>query len=204
MQKTETEKEFEQLVSKVIWPRFKLLGYKKAGNNFRYYNERGGFGKIVSFQKSRLYDKDHIHFTVNIGLYLAEFESYFPFPTTPGPAFCETSCAIRRRIGELMNKSDIWYDINPAMDTTSLQEHLERDFANAVIPYLNKIKTRDDVIDQIMLDNSNYGFLLIAQIKTLYCNGQEERARNLLTQSYRGATEGMKESLEDLKRELSQ
>lgn len=200
MTKTETEKQFDYLVSKVIWPHFKSLGYKKTGNNFRYYNKDGEFGKIVNFQKSSFYNKDHIHFTVNIGLYLAEFE-YYHTGKKSAEKFKESICAVRQRIGELINGYDTWYDLGSETNFVKLQERLEQDFLKKVLPYLNKIKTREEIINRLLIDGSYY---FIARIKTLYFNGHKERALNILTQEYRRASETGVEWLDDLKRELTE
>jgi hypothetical protein len=197
MAKTETEKQFDNLVSKIIFPHFKAIGYKKAGNNFRYYDREGEFGKIVNFQKSSFYGKDHIHFTVNVGLYLADFEFYHTGKKS-AEKFVESVCAVRQRIGKLMNKSNTWYDIDLGTeDSVSVQKQLERDFLNRVIPYLNKVKTKEDIIYHLIIEGSDY---VVARIKTLYYNGQRERALNILEQEYRGATDV--KWLNDLKQEL--
>lgn len=198
MTKTETEKQFDYLVSKVIWPHFKVLGYKKTGNNLRYYDKDGEFGKIVNFQKSSFYSKDHINFTVNIGLYLAEFESYHTGKQS-ADKFKESICAVRQRIGQLINRYDTWYDLDSETDIAKLQERLEQNFLKKVIPYLNKIKTREDIINQLLIEGSYY---YIARIKTLYYNGHKERALNILAQEYGRASETGTKWLDDLKREL--
>jgi len=199
MAKTETERQFDNLVSKVIYPHFKAMGYKKKGNNFRYYDNDNEFGKIVNFQKSSFYSKDHIHFTVNVGLYLADFEFYLTGKKS-AEKFSEPICAVRQRIGKLMSKLDTWYDIDSETENIEkVQRKLEQDFLNCVIPYLNKIKTREDIIYHLIIEGSDY---TIAQIKTLYYNGQQERALNILKREYRGATDVEKKWLDDLKQEL--
>jgi len=200
MSKTETEKQFDRLVSKIIGPHFKSLGYKKSGNNFRYYDSDGEFGKIVNFQKSSYYGRDHIHFTINVGLYLAEFELYHTGKNS-GEKFRESICAVRQRIGSLMNKNDIWYDLNPETNITQLQERLEQNIVRKVIPYLNKIKTREDVITQLLIEGSDY---FIARIKTLFHNGHQERALNILEQEYRRVSDTGAKWLDDLKKELTE
>lgn len=200
MAKTEIEKLFDNLVSKIIWTHFKSLEYKKAGNNFRYYEKNREFGKIVNFQKSSFYSKDHISFTVNIGLYLADFERYHTGKNS-AEKFSESICAVRQRIGKLINGYDIWYELDAETDIVQLQERLEQIFLRKVIPYLNKIKTREDVIDQLLIEGSDY---YIARVKTLYYNGHKERALNILEQEYRRSSDTGVKWLDDLKRELTE
>ena len=68
--------EFDKLVRQVLWPPFKALGYKKTGNNYRYYDP-AGWGKIVQFQKSQWNSASELNFTVNVSLYLADLEQCY-------------------------------------------------------------------------------------------------------------------------------
>ena len=204
MVKTETEKQFDNLLSKVIYPHFKAIGYKKAGNNFRYYDNDNEFGKIVNFRKSSFYSKDHIHFVVNVGLYLYDFDPCLTRKEKKSAEkFIEPDCAVRNRIGKLMNNRDVWYELNAGTNMEELQNRIEQHCLNYVIPYLNKVKTRDDIIDQLITEGVIGGNYEIARIKTLYHNGHKEIALNILEQEYRGATEVMKKWLGDLKQELT-
>src|SRR3982751_5214409 len=99
MPKTDVERDFDGLVSLIIWPIFKKKGYKKKGNNFRFF-DTSGWGKIVNFQKSSFYNKNHINFTINIGLYLPEAEK-FHCNQLSNEKFSEPSCIVRKRIGRL-------------------------------------------------------------------------------------------------------
>ena len=138
---------------------------------------------------------------VNIGLYLADFEFYLTGKKS-AEKFIEPVCAVRNRIGKLMKNLDTWYDLDAGTNIEELQKRLEQHCLDYIIPYLNKVKTRDDIINELIMVNS-FGYYSIARIKTLYYNGQQERARNILAQEYRGATEVMKKWLDDLKQELT-
>jgi len=200
--KSKTEKYFDNLVSH-LFLYFKPLGYKKKGNNFRYYNSDGEFGKIVSFQKSRFYSKDHINFIVRAGLYLADFEFYLTLiGKKSAEKFVEPVCAVRHRNEELMGNLETCYDLNTDTNIEELQNRLEQHFLNYIIPYLNKVKTRDDIITQLIAEKPIGGNYAIARIKTLYHNGQKEIALNIIEQEYRGATDVMKKWLDNLKQEL--
>lgn len=173
MAKTEIEQKFDYMVSKVIWPRFKALGYKKSGNNFLYYNDEG-WGKIVNFQKSSFYDKSHIHFTVNIGLHLEEY--YMQLNKKPsGGRFAEYNCLKRRRIGELIGSNDIWFDVEESTDIEKLSGDLKGLFLEHVIPYLAQYKSKADIL-KILLDNPNGLF----QIKTLFNMGYHKLVMSAL------------------------
>ena len=199
MNKTEQEQQYDYLMSKIIAPYLKDLDYKKKGNNFRFYDTNGEFGKIVNFQKSMWGNKYSISFTVNVGIYLAEFE-YYHRKKNSGEKFTEPACAVRRRIGRLKNDRDTWYNINEETNIAQLQQTVEGDFVKYVLPYLNKIKTREDVINLLCIESSYYP---IARIKTLYNNGKQQIALNLLGDEYRTATDVGKQLLDDLKQQLN-
>ena len=199
--KTETEKKFDHLVSKIIWPEFKKDGYKKSGNNFRYFDD-SGFGKIVNFQKSMYGNKNDIRFTVNIGVYLSDYEFYHS-RTQSGNKFTEVKCAIRKRIGDLLNTRDKWYELTEETNTNRLYREIGNDFSGAVIPFLNRIQSKEDTID-LLAENSNYSPL--TQIETLYHNGRQEQAFAVLDKEYGRAAERnnsrYKENLDKLKDKL--
>jgi hypothetical protein len=93
MPKTSTQTQFDHFVSQQLWPAFKARGYRKTSNNFRYY-EASGWGKILHLQKSQHGDRDNIHFTLNIGLYLPEAERLL-LGKVAGEKFVEPVCIMR-------------------------------------------------------------------------------------------------------------
>ncbi|MDR2204958.1 MAG: DUF4304 domain-containing protein [Flavobacteriaceae bacterium] len=151
MEKTKTEKYFDDLVSH-IFTFFKPLGYKKKGNNFRYYNEEGKWGEIINFQKNRWNTKLHIKFTVNIGLYMEnhknDYNKHFLNDTKSVlDSFTIHLCYTQRRIGFITNyKEDKWFEVYDLVDYEKLKATLERDFVEFVIPFLDRIKTKEDIL----------------------------------------------------------
>src|SRR5687768_3070214 len=69
--KTIAEEKFNQIVKYSFHEVLKPLGFKKKNNNF--YKPYEGFGQMVNLQKSIYYSKEHISFTINLGLFLPEF-----------------------------------------------------------------------------------------------------------------------------------
>ncbi len=195
MPKTEAEQIFDFLVSKIIWPYFKQRGYKKIGNNIRFY-DNSGWGKMVNFQKSMYYNKEDIHFTINTGLYLAEAEQ-FHCKKQSFDKFQESMCMVRKRVGYLSNeKKDLWFDINNSIDRTILTSQIERYFIHYIIPYLDGINSRDDILQCFLKGHrSEY---IAAQIETLFANGYKHLARQQLQTELDKATSSY--FLETLKR----
>ncbi|MDU1892585.1 MAG: DUF4304 domain-containing protein [Dysgonomonas sp.] len=198
MAKTETERKFDYMVSKIIWPPFKAMGYKKSGNNFRYYNSEEGWGKIVNFQKSMFYNKENIHFTVNVGIFSEKVYQYFS--QSPGDKFKEYNCTIRERIGSLMNTNDTWYDINEETDVDKIYLKIEQIFVKYVHPFLNKFQSEKDILNELLNKTS----LNIPEIKALYYNGYAQRAMQELEKEINNArkAESYRERLLELKQEL--
>lgn len=181
MAKTEIEEKFDYLVSKVIWSHFKPLGYKKSGNNFRFYDDTNEWGKIVNFQKSMYYNKEHIHFTINIGLFLND--TYLNFGKPPGNKFTEPSCVIRNRIGDLMNTKDTWYDLTPETDIENFSENIETIFKKYILSYLNKYKSKQDIFFALT-QKIRYS---VNELECLFYNGYKKQALDALEKELKGA-----------------
>jgi len=177
MSKTEVEKSFDYLVSKIIWPHFKSRGYKKSANNFRFYDE-SGWGKIVNFQKSIYYNKSQIKFTINTGLYLSEAEQ-FHCNRQSGAKFQESMCVVRNRIGHLSDdKTDLWFDLDTETDKPNLNATIEKYVIDFIIPYLDSIKSRRDILK--FFEDGHKSHYPAAQIQTLFVNGFKELAKEQL------------------------
>ncbi|NDV95271.1 DUF4304 domain-containing protein [Dysgonomonas sp. 521] len=200
MAKTEIEKKFDYLVSKIIWPHFKTLGYKKSGNNFRFYNEEG-LGKIVNFQKSVYYDKQHIHFTINLGIYSMEIDKYWSSRQL-GPKFLEYNCPIRIRIGRLLEDRDIWFDLTNNIEEAKLYSKIENIFIKNILPYLAKFQSQEDIFKALLNKIDLYPY----EIKALFYNGYKKRALEELEKEIKRAKEtgnnGYLENLIKLEKEL--
>jgi hypothetical protein len=168
---------FNKILSNDVSPCFKQLNYKKQGNNFRYFDKNENIGKIVNFQKSQW---SQIKFTINVGIYLPEFEYYhYIVPKISNEKFVESICAIRKRIGELKNGLDKWYVLNEETHIDSLINELKNDIKNSVLPFLNKFANRKYVLEQLFME-SYYGMYEFTRIKVLYKNGFKDEILNII------------------------
>ncbi|GAB3638113.1 hypothetical protein GCM10027422_37030 [Hymenobacter arcticus] len=135
---------FNELVKDVLWPAFKKLGYKKSGNNFRYY-DAAGWGKIVQFQKSQFNSAAELSFTVNVSLYLLDY-NYYLCGETSGQTFQEPACVVRRRIGKLVgSKEDEWFELTESSNKALLFRQLENYFTQYVHPYLAAVESKQAI-----------------------------------------------------------
>jgi hypothetical protein len=170
---------FNELVKNKLWPDFKSLGYKKSGNNFKFY-DASGWGRVVQFQKSQSNSATDLTFTVNTGLYLPE--GTCSFPDSPGATFSEPDCIIRQRLGRLKGKQyDEWYTITPGADASVLVEQLTKDFTQVLHPYLAAIQGREDILN--ILQSGANGSTEVQRIRTLCLAGRKEVASQLLSGS---------------------
>ena len=148
MLKTEVQSQFEQLVSKAVWPEFKARGYRKTGNNFRIYNP-DGWGKIVNIQKSAYSDRNEIHFTINTGLYMAKADTIFAEPRAE--RFLEPDCLVRTRVGYLNGDNrDSWYELTAQSQSQQIEQQVMHDVIHFILPYLDNIHSVDDIVQQML------------------------------------------------------
>lgn len=144
--KTRTEIKFEKVIKEGFQDFLKPFGFKKKGNNF--YINRSELGQLVNVQKSYLYSKDHIHFTVNTGIFLSEHWSGLIYnqgkvlPQFPS----EVGCLIRKRIGEIKNQNDIWYDLNEQVSERILIEVMQENLQMYIMPYFEVRSTKDQIL----------------------------------------------------------
>jgi len=197
MSKTEVELSFDFLVSKIIWPHFKSRGYKKSNNNFRFYDP-SGWGKILNFQKSIYFNKNFIKFTINTGLYLAEAEQ-FHCKMQSGEKFQESMCMVRQRIGHLSDsKTDLWFDLSEETDKIILYITVEKDVKDYIIPYLDSVNSRKDILTFFV--NGHKSMYPAAQIQTLFFNGYKELAKLQLEEALKKTDNPhFKETLNEIK-----
>lgn len=194
MPKTSIQTQFDHFVSQQLWPAFKARGYRKTGNNFRYY-EASGWGKILQLQKSQYGDRDHISFTINTGLYLPEAERLWSGKAA-GEKFVEPVCLFRQRL-DALGGSQQWYDLNEHADS-GLLTHVQEQVVRYVLPYLDRITDRDTILQQILLERVPGSPLANSPlaIKTLFVCGYQQQAREwieheIATTPYRWQRESM-------------
>ncbi len=149
--KTLTEMKFDKIVKEGFHEILKPLGFKKKANNF--YIQRQEIGQIINIQKSTWYSRDFNKFTINIGLFLPEYWIGLDYhkgkelPIYP----TELDCLIRKRIGELRNQDDTWYDVDESTDESNLIVEMHSILKDYILPYLDRTKTKETFIE--LLDN---------------------------------------------------
>lgn len=160
--KTIVGTKFNKTVKEGFHEVLKPLGFKKKGNNF--YLPLDGLGQIINIQKSIYYSKEHIHFTINTGIFLPEYWlASYNFHYKELPVFpTESVCVLRRRIGELRNQGDTWYDIVENTDEVSLISEMKENILMYILPYFNKVKTKESFI--CMIDSGELRLSLFVKL----------------------------------------
>lgn len=194
MSKTLVQTQFDHFLSHRLWPLFKARSYRKIGNNFRFY-DASGWGKIVNVQKSQSSDRQHIRFTLNIGVYLLEAERLWRHSGyTSQDRFLEPTCLIRKRIGDLRGPGlDHWYELTEQADSTMLYQQVEQEVATYVLPYLDRLDQLDTILQQLLQERHLNSALAL---KTLYVYGYQQQAQawvaeEIATPLYRGHRQQM-------------
>jgi len=147
--KTIAEAKFNNVVKLSFHETLKPLGFKKKGNNF--YSQKNGVGHIINLQKSYYYSKDHIHFTINTGVFLPEYWlAFYNFFNKPVPDYpTEAECILRMRIGSLRNENDKWYDITNDTDEYSLIKEMKENLNEYILPHFGQTLSKDMLVERL-------------------------------------------------------
>lgn len=147
--KSIAETKFDKVVKLSFHEILKPLGFKKKGNNF--YSQKNGIGHIINLQKSYYYSKEHIHFTINTGIFLPEYWLAFynsfnkPIPDYP----TESHCILRMRIGALRNENDKWYDVTNDSNEDDLIKEMKENLVEYILPHFGQALSKDMLIDRL-------------------------------------------------------
>jgi hypothetical protein len=84
----------------------------------------------------------------------------------------ELECLIRKRIGELRNQYNTWYDIDEKTDENVLIVEMQANLTKYILPYLKRTNTKEDCLSLIDREKrilSPLGKLIVyAELKQLY------------------------------------
>lgn len=108
--------------------------------------------------------------------------------TSSKEKFKEYDCPMRYRIGRLMDTSDVWYDLNNEKLFSSVYEELETDLKSFVLPYLNRVNSKKDILN-LFLESKVHGYNPIAMIKVLFSNDYKKEALRMLEEELNSSTD---------------
>lgn len=152
--KSIVETECDKIVKDGFHATLKPLGFKKKANNF--YKEVNGVGHIINLQKSSYYSKDHIHFTINTGIFLPEhWNASYNYFNKPIPSYpTEPECILRMRIGDLRNDNDIWYDVTSDTDEEAMIQEMKTNLNQYILPHFGRISSKNLLVGIMALDTT--------------------------------------------------
>ncbi|MCD2425504.1 DUF4304 domain-containing protein [Niabella pedocola] len=147
--KTISEIKFAKVIKEGFHELLKPLGFKKKANNF--YLQLDGIGQIINIQKSAWGNKDNIGFTINTGIFVPEYWlTFYNFSSKELPDYpTEPECLIRKRIGELRNQHDTWYDIKERTDELQLIAEMRKNLTDFILPYFNKLNSTEKMLREL-------------------------------------------------------
>jgi len=150
--KTNAERKFDHIIKEAFAKNLKPLGFKKRGNN--YYLSLEGVGQMITLQKSTHYTKNHIHFTINTGIFLPEFWlAYYNYHSKPIPDYpTEPECVARARIGKLRNTGDIWYDVDEDTDEIEMIIEMEENLNDYILPFFHRLQSKEQFLSMLDAD----------------------------------------------------
>lgn len=115
------------MIQEIYSERFKSLGWRKQGQNFRFIQD-DGLGKIINFQKSKWNTKEEVTFFINYGIYIEAKDNI------DNKSFKEYDCQFRNRTSYMNGTYTLNNDstINEAIDMTAIALKEASDFFDII------------------------------------------------------------------------
>lgn len=147
--KTPAQLKFDTIIKEGFQSILKPLGFKKKALNF--YSQLPELGHIINIQKDKNNSKEQIGYTINCGVFIPEYwKEVYNYNNEKVPDFpTETVCFIRKRIGQLMNKDDVWYELNNRTDERELSNEMQKNLKQFILPFFNNLKTKTDILSAL-------------------------------------------------------
>lgn len=147
--RTETQEKFKRIIKEGFQEILKPLGFKKKAYNF--YLQLEGLGQIINIQKSKWSTKEEIHYTINTGIFVPEYWSIvYNYQNEEIPKFpTEPICLVRKRIGEIRNQNDTWFELKKETNEDELIQKMRSNIDCFILPYFESINTKQKFLEKI-------------------------------------------------------
>jgi hypothetical protein len=141
----EVKKLYSEMISRVVSPPLKKLGYKKMGNAF-YISVEGNWG-IIDFQPSQKLVSNQITFSINIGIASKRVLNFLGFDgENHRPDIWDTQ--LRVRLGHLMpENNDIWWTVDQETNVDELGQLISDLVTKFAIPAIQAYITDESLRD---------------------------------------------------------
>lgn len=193
--RTSVEIIFDNVVNQGFREMLEPLGFKKRGTNF--YAQCNGIGHLVNIQKSIHASKNHIEFTVNASIFLPEFWLVFYNHFNRSlPPECprEPECILRKRIGDLIDDNDVWYEIHRCTREEKLIKEMKVNVKEFILPYFGQALSKDMLVD--LLDEKVSEIEPLEKLIAFMVLGERDRAKK----EYKVLLEDVTRNLRSLER----
>ncbi|WP_461102748.1 DUF4304 domain-containing protein [Spirosoma koreense] len=146
--KTLAETNFSALIRYPFHDLLKHQGYRKKRYSFYRSTQ---IGKLINIQKSQASTRDQINFTINLGLFSESYwQLLYNYTAQPVPIFPQVSeCVLTRRSEFIVDHSDQWYSIDQETVMSELVAQMENNLTQYILPYLDAVKTLDDLLEEL-------------------------------------------------------
>ncbi len=148
--KTTTQLKFDKLIKEGFHKILKPRGFKKKNRNF--YKAVNDIGYVLNIQSSKYNTKDHIEFTINNGIFSPAYwngQYNYQGKANPPDFPSEPNCALRKRIGDLTEGTDIWYEITPETDEVELILEMISGVKNHILPFFDAIDSQTALLQYL-------------------------------------------------------
>jgi hypothetical protein len=185
MPSIDLKSEFDIILRDTITPFFKLLGFKKQGQNFaRTTND---LTQCFNVQKSQWNSYDsNVSFTFNFGFYNSEIRSIawnkkvsLSFPKT-------IDCFVNSRVGIFSHNSDHWYELNAGLDNNQVVLDIKHDLESHVKEIFEASKSLEELAQFIKRSDKQNVWIFppYDDIVFLMATGQSQEGKFFLITEY--------------------
>jgi hypothetical protein len=129
------------------------LGFTKKRDSFHRETE-SGLHQIIDFVLGSPWSTTRNHIGIGFGIATEEWIKYLNKLKRP-KVLTTPNCEIRDFYIAQFNSRNLWFDLN--RDNSEIINLLEKELTCFIFPFLNKLKTRTDIINQWEHDNESVG-----------------------------------------------
>lgn len=178
--KTIVQSKFDQMAKAAFWNALRPRGFKREAYNF--LRQADGFAQVLNLQRYVPGEPGNVHFTINVGLFFPEYKKA-KRPNQELSRFPKADdCALRFRIGELMNVGDIWFDIDAKTDEGALVKKMSDLLDDHILPFFDKYSRKQTILDalpKLSLQKAPRGMILRPGVALILLaqNGRTKEAK---------------------------
>jgi hypothetical protein len=148
----EPRKLFNEMLSTIVTPSLKKMGFTKTQHAF-YYSYEGNWG-IIDFQKSRQSNSTETIFTINVGVASNRILTFLSkMDANKKPDIWDTQWRVR--LGHLLPENhDIWWTIDQGTNIGELGQYILDNILNYALPVIHKF-IRDEALRDLWLSGKS-------------------------------------------------